>query len=247
MGRMTSMAFLTGLIFVALACGSDGGVRTGSIRVHWVVGGTTCETIGVKDVDIHILDDGFDILEGARTYACNLGGDGVLIVDIPEGVYSVEIEGIDSDGNAYYEGSFAGEASVSEGLETDLQPAINLQLKNALILLNWEFRNGKLCTTNGVSHVEVNAFDTTLNPVYMKTFECDPFDDPVLTADKGILIEDLRGNDDLTFDLFGVDETQARLFRGTSVIHTTPGGLDGTTPQDLLVALEQCVVPADCL
>lgn len=247
MGRVASTAFLTGLILFAMGCGSDGGVQTGSIRVHWVVGGTTCETIGVKDVDIHVLEEGFDVLEGSRTYDCGLGGEGVLIVDLPEGIYTVAIDGLDSDGNAFYEGTFAGEVNVVAGLETVLKPAINLQLKNALILLNWEFKNGKLCTTNGVYHVEVNAFDTTLNPVYQQTFKCDPFDDPILKADKGILIKDLRGNDDLTFDLFGVDDAKTRLFRGTSVIHTIPGGLDGSTPQDLVVALEQCVNPADCL
>ncbi|NOZ02252.1 MAG: hypothetical protein GXP54_10235 [Deltaproteobacteria bacterium] len=244
--KMVMQAMLTvGLLSLSAGCGPDAG--SGSLRVRWVIGGTTCESADVKDIAIHLLDGDVDILEASRTYGCGSGVEGVLIEGVPAGSYEVVLDGLDSDGNAYYSGTLPDRVEVPGDQETVL-PVISLELKKALILLTWKFTNGDLCTKNGVARVEVNVFDTTSNNVYRETFDCDPFkSDPKIAKDGGILIEGLRGNDDLSFDLFGLDSSDARIFRGKAVLKTIPGGLPGGEPQELLISLSQCVDPSDCI
>lgn len=245
MRKAIVMAFLMGTLVAVIGCGSPAG--TGSLRIRWVVGGTTCESANVKEVLIHLMDGEVDINEGTRLYDCGLGAAGVLLEEVPTGTYTVVLEGIDPDGNAFYGGTYPDEVKVGSGVETEVLTAISLALKKALILLTWEFNNGKLCSVNGVSWVEVNAFDTTSNRVYDSKFGCDPFDDPEIAENGGILIEGLKGNEELTFTLFGLDSNEERIFRGTGIVETIPGGLAGSEPQELLVPLFVCAAPEDCI
>jgi len=224
-------------------CGTESG--TGLLQVFWKVGGTTCESVQVTDVVIHVLGEGEDILSGTRAFDCESGAEGVLLEDVPTGTYTVAVEGLDQDGNAYYWGELSG-VVVTGDVQTDVLPPINLELKKALVVVTWEFKNGKLCSSNGVSMVEVNAFDTTSNRVFFETYDCDPFDDPVIEQNKGILIDDLRGNEEIQFDLFGMDASEVRMFRGHGEVTTIPGGLPGGEPQDMTIILSECVEPSDC-
>lgn len=230
-----------GMVALALAsCGSEGTEDPGSIRVTWRFGGKTCADLGVVTVRASVRDSkGKDALEPTPTFPCSDGTVGVVIEDVPPGTYTLILEGMTAEGHPYYQGTRTG-VRVESGKETTVSPTINLELKKSEVLLNWEFPSGTgFCNGNGVVQVEVSAFDSTSSTVYADVHPC------ILPAetypDNGVLISGLRGNEELTFLLYGLNKSAQRTHHGEKKVTTVPGERSAVN-----VVLESCPGPDQC-
>ncbi len=232
-------SWVIGMVGLALAsCGSEGAEEPGSIRVTWRFGGKTCADLGVETVRVSVrLPDGGNVLEPAPTFPCP---DGAAVVgDVPPGTYNLVLEGLTADGHPYYQGTRTG-VRVESGKETTVAPTINLELKKSEVLLNWEFPSGTgFCNGNEVVQVEVSAFDSTSTAVYEGTHPC------ILPAetypDNGVLISGLRGNEELTFLLYGQNKSGQKTHHGEKKVTTVPGERSAVN-----VVLEPCPGPNQC-
>ena len=62
---------------------------TGSLAVSWIVGGPGCEDAGIDTVRLRLLEDGFDALQPPATAACTQGFEGLSVVDVPAGRFTL--------------------------------------------------------------------------------------------------------------------------------------------------------------
>jgi hypothetical protein len=208
-----------GLLLALLAgCGPEAGA--GSVRVFWVVAGSSCGEAGVASVRIHVEDgEGNTVVARPVTQSCSNGTEGAVVRDVPEGSWTVRVEGLDVEANAFLEGSRSGVA-VESGRETAVTPAIQLSLIPSRVRLKWKFANGHLCNSNGVSTVEVNVIKGIEGTIVSKTWPCDP--EPV-DDEGGVILAGLPSHADLTFNLFGLTTSGVRKFKGAIKINSVPG------------------------
>lgn len=242
MSKPTRIVLMGWLVIAWVACGSEGAEEPGSIRVTWRFGGKTCADLGVATVKASLHDSkGREVLDPAPTFPCTAGTAGDVLGNVPPGTYTLILDGITEEGKAYYQGKRDG-VRVESGKETTVSPAVNLELKKSEALLNWEFplETGQ-CNGNQVVQVEVSVFDSTSSIVHSNIYPC------VLPADTypdlGVLIRDLRGNEDLTFLLYGFNNQNPaqRTHHGEKTLKTVPGE---RTPVN--VVLEPCPGPDQC-
>jgi len=227
--------------FMLVGCGSEESAPPGSLEVSWRFGGKQCSDLGVTTIRITLKNSkGVSVLDPAPTVPCSDGK--ATIVDVPEGTYELVLEGLDDQGHAYYQGSRAG-VTVESGKQTTVSPVINLELKKSEVLLNWEFPQGTgHCNGNQVTQVEVSVYDSSSSSVHEGTYPCllDAQNYPEL----GVLLAQLRGNEELTFILYALNNktpTPQRTHRGEKTIKTVPGE---RTP--VIVLLEPCPAPDQC-
>ncbi len=241
--RTTRLARVIGTLCAGLAlasCGSEGVEDPGSIRVTWRFGGKSCADLGVTTVRASVRDSkGGEVLDPLPTFPCTDGTAGVALEGVPPGTYTLVLDGITADGHPYYQGTRTG-VRVESGKETTVSPAVNLELKKSEVLLNWEFPLGTgQCNGNQVVQVEVSVFDSTSSTVYESPHPC------VLPAetypDLGVLIGDLRGNEELTFLLYGLNGQSQRTHHGEKTVTTVPGERVAVN-----VLLEACPGPDQC-
>jgi hypothetical protein len=231
--RIGTIGTLFGIVMAAClpACGG-GGDSSGSLTVRWVVGGTSCDAAGVSTVKIHLLENDLDVLPPPDpTATCVVGTDGLTLAKVPTGTFTLKIEGLDAQGNAFYEGTRDAVKVYSDKLTT-VDPPVTMSMKKAAVNLTWRFANGKMCPANGVSKVELGVFDQGSSEVLNLQFPC---------GDGLALIEGLRGNDKLNFNLFGVDAQGKRSFKGKAEVTPEPG-----KTADLEIVLAPCFGPTEC-
>lgn len=241
----TRLARLIGTACAGLAlasCGPEGAEDPGSIRVTWRLGGKSCADLGVVTVRASVRDSKEDeVLDPLPTFPCPDGTAGVALGGVPPGTYTLVLEGITADGHPYYQGTRTG-VRVESGKETTVSPAVNLELKKSEVLLNWEFPLGTgQCHGNQVVRVEVSVFDSTSSTVVANAHPCVL---PVETyPDLGVLISDLRGLEELTFLLYGLNNKNPpqRTHHGEKTVTTVPGARSNVN-----VVLEPCPGPDQC-
>ena len=220
-----------------VACGS--GDDLGLLKVHWVVGGSTCSGALLTEARVHVLDDDVDIITPAPTANCVDGASGVVLPEVPAGTYTIWVEGLDASGKSFYDGRREG-VKVKGGEQTVGDPPVSLAMKKAALRLKWRFANGGLCSGNAVAEMDVSVFDTTSNVVFNDTTLCDP---PV-TSDNpegGVLVTDLRGNEELSVAVYGLDAENKRIYVGKASVTTSPGE---TT--EVMVSLSECAETGPC-
>jgi len=225
----SGIGFVLALLSVgATGCGAEAGA--GSVRVFWVVAGSTCSDAGVASVRIFVEDsEGTSVVSRPIVQSCANGLEGVVVRDVPAGSWTVRIEGLDVEARTFLEGT-RGDVQVGSGRETKVSPAIQLSLISSRVRLVWKFENGDLCSTNGVDWVEVNVFKGLEGQIDSKTWTCEP---EVVHPDGGVILSDLPSNAELTFHVFGLTPTEVRTFKGAGKIQTVPGELQ-TLKLDLI-------------
>ncbi len=223
-----------------LSCGSEGAEEPGSILVRWKFGGKTCQDLGVDTVRVRVLDsEGKELLDPAPTFPC-ASGEG-LVEGVPPGTYEVIVEGLTFQGHAHYEGTRTG-VKVDSGKPTEVSPWVTLELKKSEVLLNWEFPQGSgQCTGSKVVQVQVWGYDSSSSTVHSGEYPCILL--PETYPDLGVLISGLRGNEEHTFVLYGLnnDTPPAITHHGEQKVTTVPG-----ERSPVIVLLTPCPAPNQC-
>lgn len=234
-----------GLVCFGLAfasCGSEGTEEPGSLRLTWRLGGKSCAELGVVTVRVFLRGaDGRDVLDTPPSFPCAEGMSGVVVEDVPAGTYLLVLEGLTTDGHPSYQGTRQG-VRIERGKETVLSQAVNLELKKSEFLLNWEFPLGTgQCNGNQVVQVEAMLYDSVASQVYGDIHPC--VLPPESYPELGVLIANLRGNEEMTFILYGLNNKKPaqKTHRGEKTIKTVPGE---RTPVN--VVLEPCPGPDQC-
>ncbi len=223
------------------ACGSEGAEDPGAIQVTWRLGGKSCADLGVETVRVSVRDSKeADVLDPPPTFPCAEGKGEVS--DVPPGTYTLVLEGVTTDGHPDYQGTRTG-VRVESGKVTTVSPTVNLELKKSEVLLNWEFPQGTgHCNGNQVAQVEVSVYDSAASTVVPNAYH--PCLLPVETyPDLGVLIPDLRGNEELTFFLYGLNNQSPpqQTHHGRKTVTTVPGERSSVN-----VMLEPCPGPDQC-
>ena len=122
----------------------------GDVRVHWTFNGLGCQT--VNNVERVQVDLPGIALPNHGSFACMSGAlDGLLIPNLPAGLYAISLKGLSRDGAVLYEyfGHFRVDGPVS--------PFFDLQPTNAAtsdLLVSWQLPWGAVsCSSAGLSSV----------------------------------------------------------------------------------------------
>lgn len=173
----------------------------GRVELSWQVGASSCEAAGVSEVEIHLGDT-------SESFPCaDLEG----VITVAPGIYDVEALGYDADGVARYGGRAAGVA-VRDGDVTP-GPTILLSSLPAVISTAWYFDNGRLCSWNGVSILDITLFDLGDNVEAHVQAPCD---------DGGALVGQVEAGD-YVLVLLGLDDAGAASWRGEAPASVTRG------------------------
>ena len=144
---------LTGLVVIMTGCFSD---PSGTVLVNYRLGDTsdTCEQYGVFDVRVRLEAPERSPIE--ETSRCVDGGNQITVREVPEDVYTVTVEGLDTAERAIFEGVETGINVAEDGVaETDL---IRLRSVPASLLVQWRFSNGFMCPQNSVEELEIGLY-----------------------------------------------------------------------------------------
>jgi len=188
-----------GMLVFVVACSESEPPEPGQLRVEWRIGGKTCAQVGLEKVEVLAINSETKAAEGVVSENCTTYA--TIVDNLPSGTYYIKLNGYDASGRVIYEGAYPDTSQPIESIEDQLlyiPPAqimsvptrINLAGKPGEIYLSWYFRNGRLCSTNGVYQVNVYGYDTMSNPVVESTFPCDP-----MTGGYGLVPTGL-GNDE---------------------------------------------------
>ena len=203
---------------------------------------TTAMTNGLAEPYDVVTDEANNAYISDSVYNCIIrvdGASGVVLPEVPAGTYTIWVEGLDASGKSFYDGRREG-VKVKGGEQTVVDPPVSLAMKKAALRLKWRFANGGLCSGNAVAEMDVSVFDTTSNVVFNDTTLCDP---PV-TSDNpegGVLVTDLRGNEELSVAVYGLDAENKRIYVGKASVTTSPGE---TT--EVMVSLSECAETGPC-
>lgn len=240
MGKRVCLAWACALLGWA-SCGPEDSKPPGSISLQWRFGGKSCSDFGVVEVRVSVRKDKEDVLNPPPTFPCEHGASGVVLEDVPAGTYTLALEGLTATGRADYQGIRNG-VRVESGKETVVSPPVNLELKKSEVLLNWEFLQGTgHCNGNRVQLVQVIVFDRAATPVYDAEHPC------ILPRETypelGVLVKDVRGNEELTFLLYGLnyDTPPKHTHYGETNVTTVPGERSNVN-----VLLRPCTAPGQC-
>ncbi|NUN16672.1 MAG: hypothetical protein HUU55_23855 [Myxococcales bacterium] len=240
---LTSAILSTLLVTEITGCGGGSGTSLGQIVVDWTIS-TSCSVAGVIEVETRLvtLSDGatgqvYDLDRRACSSA-----DPVIFVNVEPGTYRVEVEGFDSASKGTYFGAIE---TVNLGKGRTLEtPVVKLTQKKTAIDVQWVFSNGKLCSHNGVSEVQLAVFDAETSAQYFESelampFACDPFSMPValrtvgespdLTyVPGGVLLGGLNPAQYLVY-AFGLDPNGDKIVKGMVSSKTVLGQVTEST------------------
>ena len=151
-----SMALLGAALLMMSACGSeDPGPGAGTLVIPYVLGNDrSCENLGVATIRVQ-LDGGFMQTE------VDCDGEDVRMRNVPAGLYSVEVFGLDADGVAILDSIQSGplQQRVTGNSETtEVNPPVILTAAPARLLLRWNFGFGS-CSSSGIDHFMVIAWN----------------------------------------------------------------------------------------
>ncbi len=174
------LGLVTGFV---LGCGGGSAYEpTASLLVNWDIGGADCTDVGLAEVAITLstADGEVDTVWAAcqiRQY---------LFRAIPEGAYTVDIQAFPANSDVATHAGVVGNVTVRAGAENVACVAgsvaggalatcspIHLEEKAVDYAVAWKFRNGELCSTNGVDRVEVYVWDEHNRNVDSQSCSCD--------------------------------------------------------------------------
>ena len=214
----------------------------GALGVSWILGGPGCgEGVAeIATVRIRLLEDGYDVLQPPPTAACDQGFEGLDIVDVPSGRFTLLIEGLTTEGRPEFEGRVES-VRIREDRKTQLAPVV-LTLKPASLRLRWGFRNGMLCGSNGIQTIQATLIDDLGNEVLTPTpFPCElPL--AAMDTEGGILLTGLPARRTLSILLYGMNVEGVAVQFGYGEVDTAPGETSSFS-----VLLDTCGVDTPCL
>jgi len=180
-------SLVVGSLFLASVFGVGCGSDPGAINVQWDIGlSGNCADEGITTVRITLTEEGGATV-GPFEAPCGSGADGFSIDDIPEGSYSIDLEGYNSDGDLVYTGHSTGRTKVSEG-KTAAPNAIVMSPAPARITVRWAFEDPRGCRVQAgePDTVQVLLFKGNREETTEET-DCEDFE---------LVIDDLDANDD---------------------------------------------------
>ncbi|MDD9943529.1 MAG: hypothetical protein OXU20_20985 [Myxococcales bacterium] len=127
----------------------------GTLVIPYVLGNDrSCESLGVEYIEAE-LDEGFMRLEAP----CD--GDAVRMRNVPAGLYTIEMFGLDENRVPILdstEGGILSQRVVGDGSTTEVNPPVLLTAAPARLLLRWDFGFGS-CVSAGVKQFKIVAWD----------------------------------------------------------------------------------------
>lgn len=224
------------------ACGG-GGSSLGRIVVDWTIS-TSCSLAGVLEVEARLIspaDGASGQVYDLDRRACD-SSEPVIFENVEPGQYRLEVEGFDASLKGTYLGTIE---SITLGKGRTLEPpVVKLTQKKTAMDVQWVFSNGKLCSHNGITQVQLAIFDAETSAQYfeselMTPFACDPFSVPVAlrtigeTPDAtyvpgGVLLGSLNPSQYLTY-AFGLDINGDKIMKGMASAKTELGQVTETT------------------
>jgi|GEM_PF-3397284 len=229
------------IVSLLMACGGSDSpaLGKGALKIFWIQGGRQCDEAGIKDVAISLLKDGQEVLPNEIIEPCEKGSRGVVIRDITEGVYSVQLVGITHEDKPFFEGR-RDNVVITKDDTFVIRPAINLEIKKAKVIVNWDFEQGTgYCVGNQVTDVDVFVFDGLGLLFFSQNAPCLLSPD-VLTAG-GLTVGELPGLQTITVRVLG---------RGTNGDYTHVGqkreDLVPGEQKKITVLLDRCGEGLDC-
>ena len=222
-------------------CGEGAATEVGQndVNIFWVVSGGRCVDAGIYNVDVEIIDaDG--VLYEQNRFLCANGY--ALFGDVPAGIYTVNIKGLDVANNQIYEAEPALVRVEEQPDPIQLLPPAELEVIRASFEINWVFASGQICSFEGVNEIDVAVWDQIIaQKVVGIRVDCD-FDpktqSPLVEGEtpEGLLIDGLVPRPSRV-ELFGLDEQGQRIFFGSvGPFELTPGEV-----KNAKVTLAPCV------
>lgn len=188
------------LIICSYIMGCNGGAgATGTLIVRYRIGSGSknCEEVKIESFRLYLYSGNAISLE--HPFDCVPNNQEIILRDIPEGEYSIRIEGINKDGDITYEGSLE-RIEVIGNIDNGPYTVILEQVDPSIqIWVDFEGTGG--CGRFGVKNIKVVLYYEGVNRVYDQTFNCEE------VFNTGILIEDriIAGKYDLR--IRGVDSS----------------------------------------
>lgn len=234
-------------LVLSLAACNHTSAADGSATINWTLGGLTCSSVGLGDVEVEIWDR--DLLVDVQTESCTLGE--TTFNDIPAGTYDVKVWAYPpakvgeiqdrSHADATHEGSFAG-LSVRSNQRSVLESGIDLVARKGAIYVRWRFQNAEMCRYNGVAEVSVYIRDDFGNVVASGTYDCtlddyiDSLEDPEMIeqASRGVYMPALDV-EPLTLSALGLNDDGRATYKAVAEFQ-----LDHGEVRDISLVLAAC-------
>ena len=214
-----ALIFFSFLPFFLGGCGGEAAKEIGQndVNIYWVVSGGRCVDAGIYNVDIELIDaDG--VLYEQNRFLCANGV--ALFGDVPAGIYTVHIRGLDVANNEIYEAEPALVRVEEDPEPVQLLPPAELEVIRAAFEINWVFASGQICSFEGVEQIDVAVWDQIIaQKVVGLRVDCD-FDpktqNPLAEGEspEGLVIDGLVPRPS-RIELFGLDEQGQRIFFGS--------------------------------
>jgi hypothetical protein len=184
-----------------VGCGDEtASLPAGSMQLSWLVGTGGCEASAVETVAVYLHREvaaGTDL----RTFACS---DGEALIDgLEPGIYTISIRGRDAAGVDRFGDEQDSLEVRSSGTTT--VPTFRLSALPARVVVSWYFENGRLCSFNEVSTIDIVLFEDEYE-IYADTFGCDAGEAELLDIQADTYIVDVVARDESGMALFSGQE-----------------------------------------
>ena len=222
------------MTLLATACGPEEAPGTGTVKVFWKIGNTTCSNADLATVEAQLYQDDQRIL--VRATACTEGK--VEIPLVPVGTYNVRLIGITADDVVTYKAEYEN-LKVRKGDDPSSPPSqlILNQIKGTLEL-RWAFPAEMAnCAFAGTDRVEININrESTGDSEFHQEFPCNlELDHPDVNESGYIEISGLATDLDLEVIMFGLAPDDTRILFGETVTQVPKLG-----SKQVIVPLEVC-------
>lgn len=145
-------------------CGEEPETETGAATLTWQVSPRGCFEAGVEQVEVTL----FGAEMRSDRFAC-ADGEGSF-EDLPTGIYSVEVRGLDATGNHVFEA--ARHTIALNGQRTVDAGHFRLTAKPASVRSTWRFEDGLVCGAHHVDTIEIGVYDKNDYEVARERFSC---------------------------------------------------------------------------
>lgn len=166
---MRRVLFSLLVLFAAMAVGcAEDEVGYGSIQVKWLIQGTQCGPAGIKLIRVDLKQSGTTILSEPG----DCGNGKLLLENVPEGVYDIQLTGLNDNSKGIYEGYYPN-FKVRAGSTPNVTPSIPVTVKTGELALMWILPTAKPCSGNNIAQVETTLWRGSVAERTV-TFSCDP-------------------------------------------------------------------------
>lgn len=223
----------------------------GQISINYSLGLKSCKDLSLAKVQVRLYDEA-GVLRANQESACSDSSKTIVVNNVTQGYYRVQLDGLNDDGISTHRGAYPGAGAstkqyilVESGKLSALNEAILLAARKGGIYLSWKFSNGDLCNFNGVAEVKVIMYDANNAVIHNAKYPCDPSvlapnpADDVSSGDyikskNGVYIAELNaGTTDLIVD--GLSATGVRLWQASQQFDVANGVI-----KEIKVTLDDC-------